>query len=300
MLRLFAAAALLAVLAVPAQAREPMTLQDYLALGGPAPTARIAYGPAPLQYVELFTPEGRGPFPVAVLIHGGCFLNGFQGMKQMRGLAGALVAHGISVWSVEYRGLDTPGGGYPGTFEDIKSALDLLANRAAALHLDTRRLVMIGHSAGTYLALWAAGRAKLPPSSPLYEPHPLPIPEVVALGGSGDLRPGVPSFRAACALDLADLTGAPTAARPDVDADTTPAELIPNGSRTVFINGAQDDIATPEASAAYAARVRASGDAAETLVVPGASHYDEPAVGSRAWPYVLPAILAAVGVAGAT
>ena len=86
------AALVLTTKALPALAGEPMTLGDYMALSGPAPTARIAYGRAPQQYVELFEPAGRGPFPVAALIHGGCFYNKFEGMKQMRGMAGALTA----------------------------------------------------------------------------------------------------------------------------------------------------------------------------------------------------------------
>jgi len=34
---------------------------------------RIAYaGDDPLQYGELRLPEGAGPFPLAIVIHGGC------------------------------------------------------------------------------------------------------------------------------------------------------------------------------------------------------------------------------------
>jgi acetyl esterase/lipase len=183
------AAVAIAWLAIPALAAEPMTLRDYMALNGPSPTAHIAYGPAPLQYVEMFGPAGPGPFPVVILIHGGCFMNSYQGMPQMRRMARALMAKSVAVWSIEYRGLDTPGGGYPGTYLDVRSAVDLLADQAKARHLDTYRLVAVGHSAGAALALWLAGREQLPKSSPLYEAHPLPVWKVVALGGSGDFRP---------------------------------------------------------------------------------------------------------------
>jgi acetyl esterase/lipase len=282
--------------APPARAAEPMTLADNMALSGPAPTARIAYGSSPLQYVELFEPVGPGPHPVAVLIHGGCFMNRLQGMPQMRGMAGALAAKGVAVWSVEYRGLDTPGGGYPGTFLDVRSAVDLLASQAKTRRLDTRRIVVVGHSAGAALALWLAGRERLPRSSPLYESRVLPLRKVIALGGSGDFRPIAASLKAKCGFDVAQITGSPSAGRPDVYADTTAIELTPNGSETVFINGDHDVIAPPKDSADYAARVRKRGDAAETLVLPGGSHFDEVAVTSPAWSLVEPVILRALGL----
>ena len=41
-----------------------------------------------------------------------------------------LVPRGIAVWSIEYRGLGEPGGGYPGTFQDVNAALDMLSVQA--------------------------------------------------------------------------------------------------------------------------------------------------------------------------
>ena len=282
--------------AFPGFAAEPMTLQDYMALNGPAPTEHVAYGPAPLQYIELFEPRGLGPFPMVILIHGGCFMNSYEGMPQMRGMAAALAAKGIAVWSIEYRGLDTLGGGYPGTWLDVRSAVDLLADQAKARHLDTRRLVAVGHSAGAALALWLAGRERLPRSSVLYETHPLPVRNVVALGGTGDFRPVAAVMKAKCGFDISQIAGLPTAARPNVFADTTAIDLTPNGSETVFVNGDHDTIGTPKDSADYAARVRERGDAAQTVVLPGASHFDEVAVTSPAWSLVEPVILKAIGI----
>jgi acetyl esterase/lipase len=282
---------------MPARAAEPMTLNGYMTLRGPAPTERIAYGPAPLQYIELFEPKGPGPFPVAVLIHGGCFQNRYQGMPQLRGMAGALAKKGVAVWSVEYRGVDAAGGGYPGSFLDIEAALDLLGAQAETRHLDTARLVLVGHSAGAIFGLWAAGRQNLPKSSPLYRDHPLPVRKVVALGGSGDFRVTARTIlKESCGVALVQVVGAPTPARPDVYADTNAFDLTPNGSETVFINGDHDEVARPKESADYAARVRQRGDAAETILLPAASHFDEVAVTSPAWARVQGAILSALGV----
>lgn len=284
------------LICVPAFPAEPLTLDDYIALRGPMPDEHIAYGSAPQQYVEWFQPAGAGPFPFVVLIHGGCFLNRYEGMPQMRAMAGALAGRGIAAWSIEYRGIDTAGGGYPGTFLDVRAALDLIQAQATARRLELDRVALVGHSAGGVLALWAAGRTQLPKSSPLYEPGPLRVRQVIALGASGDLRSLARLWKTRCDLEVTRLTGAPTAERPDVYADTSPLELTPNGSQTLFINGDHDTILTPQESEDYAALVRGRGDGAETLVLPAASHFDEVAVTSPAWQRVEPAIRKALGV----
>lgn len=276
--------------AAPGAPHAPMTLDDYLALDGPAPTARIAYGPAPSQYAELFVPAGAGPFPVAVLVHGGCWSARLGGIVQMRAMAGALVKGGIAVWSVEYRRVDEEGGGYPGMYEDAEHALTALVAEAPARHLDLGRIVGIGHSAGGHLVQWLAGRARLPATSPLREAGGLAIQEIIGLGSLGDLRAQAERIKDVCRVDVAQLAGAADAARPDPFADTSAAALVGNGSHTTLIHGAVDDIAPPEVATAYATIARAAGDAVDTIVLPDASHFDEVAPASPAWTIVLPVI----------
>ena len=279
-----------------AGAAKPMTLDDYLALTGPAPSAHLAYGPAPSQYAELFLPAGSGPFPVAVLVHGGCWTGKFGGITQLRNMAGALAARGIAVWNVEYRRTDEPGGGYPGTYQDMHAALALLAAQAPARRLDLGRIVAVGHSAGGQLVQWIAGRARIPASSPLYRPNPLPVPAVVSLGGLADLRNEAALIETSCGRGTAELAGTPGPGRPDVFADTNAAELAPNGSRTWLVTGELDTISPPRVAHDYAARVRKLGDHAEVVILPGASHYDEVAATSPAWPQVLGVIERALGL----
>jgi len=111
-------------------------------------------------------PQREGRLPVVVMIHGGCWL-GFFGLGLMDGLVKDLQAHGIAVWNVEYRRLGEVGGGYPGTYLDIGRAVDALRSIAKRNALDLSKVVVIGHSAGGHLALWAAARKRLPKDSPL-------------------------------------------------------------------------------------------------------------------------------------
>jgi acetyl esterase/lipase len=275
----------------------PMTLADYLALSGPAPDATLRYGAAPSQYAELFLPAGKGPFPVAVLVHGGCWTKEFGGITQLRNMAGALAARGIAVWNVEYRRVDEAGGGYPGTYQDMNAALDLLARTARDHPLDLDRLVAVGHSAGGQLVQWLAARPRIPTTSPLYQAHPVPVRHVVSLGGLADLRREAALLKTSCERDIVELAGTPSAARPDVFSDTNAGDLMPNGSRTILITGELDTVSPPRVAHDFAARARAAGDAAEVVILPGASHYDEVAATSGAWPRVLRAIEGALGMA---
>ncbi|HEX5342412.1 MAG TPA: alpha/beta hydrolase [Duganella sp.] len=277
-------------------AAAPMTLDDYLALNGPAPTRHLAYGAAPSQFAELFQPAGQGPFPMAVIIHGGCWTKHFGGITQMRNMAGDLAARGIAVWNVEYRRYDEDGGGYPGMYHDVATAMDRLRTLAPEHKLDLSRIVLVGHSAGGHLAQWAGSRAKLPRSSPLYAADPLPVPVVISLGGLADLRNEQALIKTSCDRDMVQLAGVASAERPDIFSDTSPAEMLPAGVRTVLIHGEFDNISPLRVGQDYARRAQAAGDAAEVLMLPGGSHYDEVAATSRSWPIVLEEIRKALAL----
>jgi acetyl esterase/lipase len=272
----------------------PMILADYMALSGPAPHATLRYGAAPSQYAELFVPPGKGPFPVAVLVHGGCWTKEYGGITQLRNMAGALAARGIAVWNVEYRRVDEAGGGYPGTYQDMNAALDLLVRTARDYPLDVKRLVAVGHSAGGQLVQWLAARPRIPASSPLFHAGFVPVRRVVSLGGLADLRREAALLKTSCGRDVPELAGTPSAARPDVFSDTNAGDLMPNGSRTILVTGELDTVSPPRVAHDFAARARAAGDDAEVVILPGASHYDEVAATSASWPLVLGAIEAAL------
>jgi acetyl esterase/lipase len=272
----------------------PMKLSDYMALSGPAPSATFHYGRAPSQYAELFLPAGKGPFPVAVLVHGGCWTKEFGGITQLRNMAGALAARGIAAWNVEYRRVDEDGGGYPGMYLDMNAALDLLQREAQRYPLDLERLAAVGHSAGGQLVQWLAARPQIPDSSPLYRKNALPVRAVVSLGGLADLRREAALIKSSCDRDTVQLAGTPNKTRPDVFSDTNAGDLMPNGSRTILVTGELDTISPPRVAHDFARRARAAGDRAEVVILPGASHYDEVAASSPSWPLVLQAIESAL------
>lgn len=117
------------------------------------PDATVAYGDNPLQYGLLWVPSTSAKAPLVILIHGGCWLNSFD-VNHSRPLATALNQEGFAVWSLEYRRTGDPGGGWPGTLEDIQLALSQL-ERLSSYAIDLSRVAIAGHSAGGHLALMA-------------------------------------------------------------------------------------------------------------------------------------------------
>src|SRR4029453_9033935 len=109
--------------------------------------SRIIYGDdSRFQFGDLRVPSGPGPHPVAVIIHGGCWLNLF-GLDLMDGTSEALTAAGLATWNIEYRRLGDPGGGYPNTFTDVGLAIDTVRDLAPRCNLDLGNVMTVGHSA---------------------------------------------------------------------------------------------------------------------------------------------------------
>jgi acetyl esterase/lipase len=269
-------------LAPSSTAAEPASLDAYMKQARQPPDEVVRYGPAPAQVAELFLPKAKGPHPVVVLLHGGCFLKAYEGFAQTSGLAADLAGRGYAVWNVEYRKLGEPGAGYPGTFQDVATAIDRLREAAAQHDLDLGRVAAIGHSAGGHLALWAASRGRIPPASPLRAADPLKIGAVISLAGIGDLQGQGAVFALPCGDDtIARLVDA--AHRPQPFVDTSPAELLPSGVKVVMVHGVFDAVMPPYTGLDYALKARQAGDRADVETIAGAGHFDLVIPGAPAW-----------------
>lgn len=258
---------------------------------------RFDFG-SPGQYAELWLPEGSGPHPVAVLIHGGCWLASLPGADMMAQAAEDLRQNGIAVWNLEYRRVGEHGGGYPGTYQDIAAELDALRDVAKNHPLDLSRVALVGYSAGGHLALWAAGRKNLPASSPLHVENPLPVAGVVSLGGIGDLRKYRESGAAACGVRTVDAMSGVNAHDADLDpyADTSPAALLPFGVPQIIVSGELDTVIPPPIGHAYANTALEAGDPAQILDLSGAGHFELIYPPSIAWPPIRENVRSLLGI----
>lgn len=262
----------------PAMPETPAALMTWPDLTGrprPEPTTQIRWGGGPAEIADLWVPEGQGPHPVVFMVHGGCWQKSIADRTLMNWMAEGLRQRGWAVWNIEYRGVDEPGGGYPGTFLDVGGAADELLVRAGALNLDTSRITGIGHSAGGHLVLWLAARSRLPEASELASRNPLRFKGVVVSGGLADLEASRPVTLPSCLDQVYDrLTGPASTMRPDPLADTSPARLLPVGVPFVSVNGSDDRIAPPGLAEALTQKARAAGDKASLIIVPATGHVE--------------------------
>ncbi len=266
-----------------AQSRA-MSVEEAMAIPSPAADERIQYGSDdPLQFGDLRLPKGPGPFPVAVVIHGGCWLSEY-GLGYIGGLSAALTEAGIATWTVEYRRVGDPGGGWPNTFLDVALGADHLRSLAENHRLDLNRVIAVGHSAGGQLALWLAARPKIPAESPLYTPDPIAIAGVLALAPAAELEEL--HQKGVCGNVVDRLMGGSPGQFPDRYAVASPSRMSPLGVPQELIGGALDEnwLAVGES---YARKALAAGDPARWEVAAQSGHFEMVDPRSDVWPMVL-------------
>ena len=275
--------------AIATPAPRLMTWPDLLGRARPSPTATVAYGKDPLQLADLWLPRGRGPHPTVLMVHGGCWMTDIADRTIMNWIADDLRQRGIAVWNIDYRGVDRPGGGFPGTYRDAAAAADALRSNAARYRLDLKRLTAVGHSAGGHLALWLAARPRLPQSSALRSPAPLPIRTVVSLGGLPDLEQAARPPLSGCGAEvIPKISGGRLT-------ETSLPRLAPIGVRQVLVNGTRDRIIPNAYATDYAATMRGAGDKVAVRMVENSGHVELIAPDSAAWRIAVKEIEKALG-----
>ena len=191
------------------------------------------YGSHPSQLAELFLPAGGGPFPVAIVVHGGYWRAQYD-RSLMEGLCLDLAAHGVAAWNLEYRRVG-PGGGWPDTFLDVAAGID--SSPTSTRRSISRGCVAVGHSAGGQLAFWAAARPTLPADAPGSAPR-VAITAAVSQAGVLDLTLAAGLMPSATPTKA--LLGDP-AQHYERYVLASPRERLPLGIPQLVLHGERDD-----------------------------------------------------------
>lgn len=230
-----------------------------LGLRGPDPSRTVPYGPAAHQVYEVHEPPGE-PHAWVVLVHGG-FWRAEWDRVHLRPLAAALAEEGYAVALVEYVRPGLPGGGWPATGDDVVAAVAAVGRDEAG----ACPVVLVGHSAGGHLAVWALHRVGEAEASTVPG-----LAGAVSLAGCLDLhlvhRLGLDGDAAAA------LMGSTPAADPTAWDAADPARLGRAPYPVVVVHGDQDEQVPLEVARSWWEQ---AGDPGRDRLVllPGVTHF---------------------------
>jgi acetyl esterase/lipase len=243
---------------------------------------RLPYGADSSQFIDARVPPGKPPHPLVFFIHGGYWRARYD-LTYAGHLCEALKKAGFATWNVEYRRVGNPGGGWPGSFEDIRSAYRTMLvsprPKGPSSAVDLNRVVVAGHSAGGQLALCLAG-------------HEKSVTRAISLAGVLDLGRGWELHLSHDAV--AEFLGGSPSEVPEHYREASPAELTIPQARQQIIHGTADDSVPYEISQRYAERKKKTGEHVELLTLPETGHFEIVDPASRIWPRIQDVFLAAV------
>ena len=254
---------------------------------------RVMYGSDHRNFAELRIPTGNGAFPFLFVIHGGFWQSAYD-LSHIGHLCAAFTSKGIVTCNLEYRRLGDPGGGWPGTFQDVSLAIDHVLEMLSSDHrVDLTRTAVIGHSAGGHLALWLGGRHRIPNASPLRDAQKYRLGSTVSLAGVCDLRT---AWRQRLGNGIvAKLMGGTPGQVPDRYNDGSPIELLPTGTRQVLIHGSIDDVVPVSQSEKFVERAEQLGEHPALVELDEVGHFELIDPESNAWSAVVEAVLPLLG-----
>ncbi len=223
-------------------------------------------------------PKARGPHGLVIGIHGGYWRAKYD-LGYMGHLCAALTAKGVATANLEYRRVGNSGGGWPGTFGDVRAGFQFLLQNARQYAFDLRRVVVIGHSAGSQLGLCLAA-------------HETGVKAVISLAGVVDLQ-------RAYSLHLSDdavveFLGGTPAEVADHYREADPMKLAIS-ARQWMVHGAADDVVPVTFSRDYVgAKLKAKEDA-RLVEIAGAGHFEVVDPRAGAWKDVERVVMEAAG-----
>jgi acetyl esterase/lipase len=202
------------------------------------------------------------PRPCVIVVHGGSWAGGDS--KQLPELNSYLARKGYNVTAINYR--LAPRWQTPAPVEDIKSAIAYLKAHAAELNLDTAKLVLLGRSAGSQIALLAA-----------YTIHEPALKGVIDFYGPSDMVWGYSIPSNPLIMDsrkvMSEYVGGTYKQVPQKYFNCSPVEFVtPKSLPTLMIHGMNDVLVSPEHCRHLIKKLKSAGVKYYWLQLPWATH----------------------------
>lgn len=221
--------------------------------------------------LDLKTPDGNGPFPAAIIVHGGSFSHGNK-RTYVTPLFDLLSNAGFAWFTINYR--LAPQYQFPSAVEDVESAVRWVKAHAAGYHVDAARIVLIGESAGGYLVAYAGAHPGSAGAS---------VAAVVDFYGPNDLvlqtekrrsEPDVPAkTRTPGLLEFMGFRSWHDAGVVEKLREVSPASFISTGMPPfLFIHGNADEQVPYEQSPRMCEAMRKAGATCDVITVEGGRH----------------------------
>ena len=229
----------------------------------------ITYGIASGEELkmDISVPEGKGPFPVCILVHGGGFTRGDK-QKQPKHLFKPLSDAGYAWVSINYR--LAPTYKYPCSVEDLETAIRWVKAHAAEYRFDHSRIVLIGESAGGYLVNMVGTKNE----------KDTRVAAVVSFYGAADLLFRLNSSNGKPSASFSNYFGVTedNEATRKFLVEASPATYVRQGLPPfLLIHGNKDETVPYEQSVNFLAKLKAAKVPAELITIEGGIH------GMSAW-----------------
>lgn len=211
--------------------------------------------------LDAYVPEGAGPFPTCILVHGGGFMRGDK-QTFITPIFAPLAKAGFTWFTINYR--LAPKSQWPACADDVATAIRWVRKHAGEYKVDPQRIAIIGESAGGHLVSWAGVQGKddtaVAAVVPFYAPHDLEL----QVRARKELGPSMTAL-----LGLKELND---------DAYRTlraasPSTYVRKGLPPFLLIHGDDDKTVPlEQSTRFQQRMTELGNSCELITIAGGGH----------------------------